>query len=52
MDNKLWKGENIYINELKFLSIYWKKLEYYSIRDTFILAERLYLVNHNKIGSW
>ena len=50
MDNWLWRGEGIHINELKPLPIYRKGFKYYFIRDVFILAERLYLVSHNKIG--
>ena len=52
MDSKLWKGEGIYINKLKPLPIYQKGFKYYIIKDVFILVERLYLVNHNKIGLW
>ena len=52
MDNRLWKGEGIHINKLKPPPIYRKGFKYYSMRDVFILAKRLHLASHNKIGLW
>ena len=52
MDNRLWKGEGIYINKLEPPPIYWRGFKYYSIRDVFILVERLYLASHDKMGLW
>ena len=52
MDNRLWKGEGIYINELKPPPIYRKRLEHHLIRDAFISVKRSHLVSHNKIGLW
>ena len=39
MDNKLWRGKGVYINELEPLPIYWKRFKYYFIRDVFISVE-------------
>ena len=50
MDNRFWRGEGIYINELESPPIYQKEFKYYSIKDTFISVERLYLASYNKIG--
>ena len=39
MDNRLWKGEGIHINELESPPIYRKGFKYYFIKDVFILVK-------------